>query len=69
MPHNFWTKFATSGHTAVVSRGHEPGQKSYLQSGTLKSCFSTPTFSRSIPDSNVFTCYIETQAIFELLLS
>ena len=61
MRYNFWTKYGTSDHTAAVSRGHEPGQKSYLQSGTLKSGFSTPTFSRSNPD--VFTCSIETQSI------
>ena len=63
MTYNFSTKYGTSDHTAAVSRGHEPGQKSYLQSGTLKSGFSTPTFSRSNPDSNVFTCSIETQSI------
>ena len=63
MTYNFSTKYGTSDHTAAMSRGHEPGQKSYLQSGTLKSGFSTPTFSRSNPDSNVFTCSIETQSI------
>ena len=63
MTYNFSTKYGTSDHTAAVSRGHEPGQKSYLQSGTLKSGFSTPTFSRWNPDSNVFTCSIETQSI------
>ena len=61
----FWTKYGSSDHIAPMSRGHEPGQKSYLQSGTLKSGFSTPTFSRSNPDSNVFTCSIETQSIFK----
>ena len=63
MSPNLWAKFGTFSHTAAVSRGHEPGQKSYLQSGTLKSGFTTPTFSRSNPDSNVFTCSIETQSI------
>ena len=59
MSPNLWAKFGTFSHTAAVSRGHEPGQKSYLQSGTLRSGFSTPIFSRSNPDSNVFTCSIE----------
>ena len=59
MTYNFWTQYGTSDHIAALSRGHEPGQKSYLQSGTLKSGFTTPTFSRSNPDSNCFTCSIE----------
>ena len=51
MMYNFWTKYGSSDHIAPMSKGHEPGQKSYLQSGTLKSGFSTPTFSRSNPDT------------------